>query len=286
MNDLPRVTTDMGAGRRRVRLLRSALVDVAGKRREVAAGTVVMVALGEAERLVERGLAEVMPTAGIVTKGAIGMVHLPGSLTVLKAAGGGARSFGAIASTARQDRQGDVVEPSGWRLDSYRRNPVILLSHDHAGLPVARATRVAVEGGALLLEGRFPEPGASQRADEAGLLGAVSVGFLPLRSEPLKNGTGWRYLEQELLEVSLVSVPANPDALVQLSPLRPAGGKAVDVATPSIHRHPKLDAKVREVARLQREHAPERAAKVAVAAAKAGRSRLAARARELSRMRP
>src|SRR5262249_32107840 len=64
--------------------------------------------------------------------------------------------------------------------------------------------------------------GTSARIDEiislvdAGILKAVSVGFRPLKHEPLDEKDPWggsRFLEQELVETSLVSVPANPNAL-------------------------------------------------------------------------
>src|SRR5439155_19311416 len=57
---------------------------------------------------------------------------------------------------------------------------------------------------------------------KGGFLNAVSVGFIPLRwedggsgspSPQLSAGPRRRYLEQELLEVSAVAIPANPDAL-------------------------------------------------------------------------
>src|SRR5205823_2028683 len=46
-------------------------------------------------------------------------------------------------------------------------------------------------------------------------LNAVSVGFIPLSWENGSQEAGYRrkYLEQELLEVSAVSIPANPNAL-------------------------------------------------------------------------
>jgi phage head maturation protease len=57
---------------------------------------------------------------------------------------------------------------------------------------------------------------------KGGFLNAVSVGFIPLRWEDGGNGSASaqgspaprrRFLEQELLEVSAVAIPANPDAL-------------------------------------------------------------------------
>jgi hypothetical protein len=48
-----------------------------------------------------------------------------------------------------------------------------------------------------------------------GYLRAASVGFVPIRWEDGKDKSNFkrRYVEQELLEVSAVSIPANPNAL-------------------------------------------------------------------------
>src|SRR3984885_5980701 len=65
----------------------------------------------------------------------------------------------------------------------------------------------------------FAPKGVSEIADEtcalakAGVLNAVSIGFRPLKSEPLRTG-GQKFTKWELLELSIVSVPANPSALV------------------------------------------------------------------------
>ena len=62
--------------------------------------------------------------------------------------------------------------------------------------------------------------GTSERIDEirklveAGILRAVSVGFLPVELRATtKTEPGELYVKQELIETSLVSVPANPNAL-------------------------------------------------------------------------
>jgi hypothetical protein len=36
-----------------------------------------------------------------------------------------------IASTATLDRYHEVIEPTGWRLESYRRNPVFQNAHNY-----------------------------------------------------------------------------------------------------------------------------------------------------------
>ena len=61
---------------------------------------------------------------------------------------------------------------------------------------------------------------ASRSADEfcalakAGVLSAVSVGFRPIDAEPIKNGRGVLWTAWDLLELSLVAVPSNPNAVV------------------------------------------------------------------------
>ena len=59
-------------------------------------------------------------------------------------------------------------------------------------------------------------PDEIRRLVEAGILKAVSVGFKPIHSQPRRNGdkiVGEYFQRQELVETSLVSVPANPNAL-------------------------------------------------------------------------
>jgi hypothetical protein len=54
--------------------------------------------------------------------------------------GGGLATAGStavldfISSTATLDRYHEVIEPTGWRLDSYRRNPVFQNAHNYGGI--------------------------------------------------------------------------------------------------------------------------------------------------------
>lgn len=67
-----------------------------------------------------------------------------------------ARTFWAMASTGQLDRQGDVIEASGWQFDNFLKNPVIPWAHDYAAPPVAKARAVRVEAGRLLFQAQFP----------------------------------------------------------------------------------------------------------------------------------
>jgi|KBSMisStandDraft_5_1062788.scaffolds.fasta_scaffold16063_5 HK97 family phage major capsid protein/HK97 family phage prohead protease len=131
----------------------------------------------------------------------------------------GALSY--VLSDATVDRYGDIIEPSGWLLDSFRKNPVALFNHQPDKV-VGNWRNVRVEGERLIGDFEPAPPGTTQVADdvrrliEANLLRATSVGFLPRESEPIDPKNPWngtRYLQQELLETSIVSVPANPAAL-------------------------------------------------------------------------
>lgn len=69
----------------------------------------------------------------------------------------------------------------------------------------------------LAPQGTSPRIDEIRRLIDAGILRAVSVGFRPSSYEPLNDGggkaIGYRFTKQELLETSLVAVPANPNAL-------------------------------------------------------------------------
>ena len=126
-----------------------------------------------------------------------------------------------LISNEDVDRHGDVVLARGWRLEAYRRNPVFLWAHDYARPVIGRAQSVWAEPGQLLARMEFA-PTAFAREVAAlyrsGYQQGVSVGFKPLRYEERRQERtgaflGIRFLEQELLEVSAVPVPANRDAL-------------------------------------------------------------------------
>ncbi|MBA4219944.1 MAG: phage major capsid protein [Methylobacterium sp.] len=126
-----------------------------------------------------------------------------------------------VLSDATVDRYGDVIEASGWVLTWFKQNPIALFSHS-ASFPIGRWEDVRVEGGKLLARLALAAAGTSARIDELrslveqGILRAVSVGFRPIEWDPIDPKQpygGQLYKKQELLECSLVSVPANPAAL-------------------------------------------------------------------------
>ena len=139
--------------------------------------------------------------------------------TAVKAVGD--RSFAFTISTEAQDREGDSILASGWQLDNYRRNPVVLWCHDHRRPPVGKALQIGIEAGALRATVNFTPPGMSAFNDQihdmvaGNWIRGASVGFVPLEYTP-RPGGGLTYTKAELIEFSLCPVPSNAGALAEL----------------------------------------------------------------------
>lgn len=121
------------------------------------------------------------------------------------------------------DRHGDIVVVSEKSvvLDNFLKNPVALAFHNHDA-PVGVWKNIRIKGGKLLADLELAKQGTSDFIDtlrslvEQGILKAVSVGFRAIDAEYIdaKDPYGGRkFTKWELLEASLVSVPANQAAL-------------------------------------------------------------------------
>jgi HK97 family phage prohead protease len=137
-----------------------------------------------------------------------------------------ARTIRFIASDETVDRYGDVVSVKGWSLANYRQNPIFLWGHDYDE-PIGRVMEVGVEDGRLMATARLADEGTSPFIDrlwksiKQKFINAVSVGFMVHSEKDYEqildedeHFTGFHFLRQELLEISLVAVPANPSALL------------------------------------------------------------------------
>jgi len=127
-----------------------------------------------------------------------------------------------VASDETVDRYGDVIRADGWELDHYRANPIVLFGH--SSFEPIGTNHARVEGKRLLSTIKLAKAGTSPQIDfyrsliEQRILRATSVGFMPTKGvvpilDKDKRITGFEYVGQELLELSVVSVPANPAAL-------------------------------------------------------------------------
>ncbi len=133
-----------------------------------------------------------------------------------------AREVDFIASTDAVDSYGEIVVQN-WDLKRYTKNPVILWSHNSWDLPIGQAVRCEVVKGKLECTIRFASEKANPKAELVwqGILEktlrAVSVGFMPrdIRYEKHNDVEVCMLDDNELREISVVTLPANPEALAK-----------------------------------------------------------------------
>lgn len=124
-------------------------------------------------------------------------------------------TFEFVASGIKVDRYGEIVDPSGWDFKAYKENPVMLWAHDSRIPAIARVTKIWKDEKQVYAKAEWaPSPFAQEirQLVEAGFINAVSVGFLPREWEG--EWPSYKYIDQELLEISIVNVPAYADALI------------------------------------------------------------------------
>lgn len=142
-----------------------------------------------------------------------------------------ARTIDMVLSSGAVDRDGDTVDPAGWDISDYLKNPVVPFAHTYDELPVAKSIHTAVEGNQLMFRPQFPTKDVHPFGDTVyemlcgGYLNAASAGFMPKKwafNEDRAGGVD--FSEQHLLEGSIVPVPSNPEALAR------AKAKGIDIA--------------------------------------------------------
>lgn len=128
-----------------------------------------------------------------------------------------------VLSDDSVDRVGDVIEQN-WELANFKKNPIALFNHNRNAI-IGKWADVRVEKNRLI--GRLelasddtdPLVRMVRRLIEQDILRATSVGFAPLEKELLDEDESdpwfgpFRFLKSELLEASLVAVPANANAI-------------------------------------------------------------------------
>ncbi|WP_244807905.1 HK97 family phage prohead protease [Caballeronia zhejiangensis] len=147
------------------------------------------------------------------------------------------REIEGMASTPALDRVKDQVDPMGLQ---FAKEVPLLLNHDHAS-PVGTVTFGKPTAKGLPFKAtiaKVDEPGTVQtRTNEAwhsvksGLIKGVSLGFRPIKSEPNADG-GINFKSAEVHELSLVAIPANPEAFISAFKSLGIEPRAVEPALP------------------------------------------------------
>lgn len=139
-----------------------------------------------------------------------------GFVTVFtKAEGDQENLYHAVLSDAIEDRHGDIVKQE-WVLTHFKKNPVLLDSHDYSSIEkiIGRWPKIGVKEDKLQGDVEFalmnPRGVLARDMADAGFLTALSAGFIPM-----EFGEKGEIKKSELLEGSMVSVPANPRTLLE-----------------------------------------------------------------------
>jgi hypothetical protein len=125
------------------------------------------------------------------------------------------------------DRDDEVVIPAKLRLDSYRKNPVLLVTHDQRRLPVGKCENLFLdEDGRLMAEVSFADTEEGQEVAKLyrdGILRGASIGFISDGTREVSPDEAYQrfgvrkrlreHVGGELLEISCVPIPSCPDAL-------------------------------------------------------------------------
>ncbi len=131
-----------------------------------------------------------------------------------------------VASDETMDRSGESIPVTTWDLSNFRKSPRLLIDHDYSVKSiVGLADNIRIEDGKLLFEPRFHDiTEAAQQVKEMvdqGFLDTVSVGFLRKQVE--------EKAQNELMEISFVAVPCNPNArTLSVKDIAPDAEKAVE----------------------------------------------------------
>ena len=128
-----------------------------------------------------------------------------------------------VVSTPEVDRYGTIIIPSGINYTAYLNNPIVLAQHNADEWPIGKCLGFMMNGEnleATLQLHRITDE-ACEVADlvAAGYVKAVSVGIIPTESEEqtIDGKKVTIYTKSELVEFSVVSIPANRDALIKKS---------------------------------------------------------------------
>lgn len=123
----------------------------------------------------------------------------------------GSGTFKVVATTSTIDRDGESILVEGWDFANYLKNPIILACHNYWDMKaiIGATTNIKIEGQSVVVEGVFADTEEGQYARKLyddGMLNTVSVGFI------IKERMANVITKAELLEISFVPVPANPEA--------------------------------------------------------------------------
>ena len=129
-------------------------------------------------------------------------------------------------------RNGDQLNLAGMSFENYMKNPVVLWAHDYGvnflsgatpsgGIPIAKTLEIGHYDGRIVADFEFNSgddfAARVENAWNGGFIRAASIGYMPTKYKEVEDEKTGRVVyqteESELLEWSLVPVPADPDSV-------------------------------------------------------------------------
>lgn len=136
----------------------------------------------------------------------------------------------AVITTSSVDRTRENIITTGIDTSNYMTNPVVLWGHDYEGLPIGKTIKITemknkIKARFQLAVDIFPFAKSVYDMVVNGYINAVSIGGVVKKwSEDYMT-----IEEMEMIEFSVVPVPANPEALITSRSLEEATGKTIDI---------------------------------------------------------
>jgi HK97 family phage prohead protease len=135
----------------------------------------------------------------------------------------------AIITTSSVDRYNESITTGGIDTTNYMSNPVVLYGHDYSGLPIGKTIKLTqmknkIKAQFQLAVDEFPFAATVYAMIKSGYLNAVSIGGRVREwSDDYKT-----IVQMEMVEFSVVAVPANPEALITGKDFEAAVGKTFE----------------------------------------------------------
>jgi HK97 family phage prohead protease len=125
-------------------------------------------------------------------------------------------TFEVIVATNDTDRHGETINIEGVDISNYKKNPIVLFSHNWHELPIGKATSIEKRDGQIVAKGVFAPESANPMAQkvrkmhDSGMIKTVSIGLFVEEFDRDER----EIKESEMVEFSFVPIPANPEAMV------------------------------------------------------------------------
>jgi len=124
------------------------------------------------------------------------------------------------ANTTVKDRSGDIIEQAAWLkggMDNYLKNPIVLAYHNHSK-PIGTTVDYSVTDKGLEVVAEISSAaGDVYSLIKDGILKTFSVGFSIKDADYDREDDVFYIKDLELLEISVVSVPANQDSTFSIA---------------------------------------------------------------------